>query len=182
MLLDNNYKNKQNDGIEIVFIPDYVYKMLNYKNIELSIKDLNHAYDFLKDDINKQDIKDFLVCNRLLHENLTNCLNSVYLENITYNKQDEQDIINLFSNSDITNINMSTDNNRDKGIWSLVPKDDFVFIVIHSGFTNYILHNNLVNFKRLFFKELIDYVYRYYGESKLVNSYFFNVLFKLKQG
>jgi hypothetical protein len=89
-----------------------------------------------------------------------------------YNNIDVNDFIRLYSNPkiDLNTIIMNGDNDH-KGIFEFQVTDNTVFIILHSGFTNFILFN-ISSFKPYFLNRLMSCLVNAFGEETVLNSNF----------
>lgn len=86
----------------------------------------------------------------------------------------ESEFISLYMNNKI-NINtiiMNEDNDSYKQLFELKVTDNTVYVILHSGFTNFIPYS-VYEFKSYFLKKLMNCVVNAFGEETVFNSGFF---------
>ena len=85
--------------------------------------------------------------------------------------KDVIELTEILSNNN--EINMSTtDNVTNRQDFAIEVCENTVFIILKSGFTNYILKNEL-SYKNVFMEILIEELFKYFGERRVINKWKF---------
>ena len=85
--------------------------------------------------------------------------------------KDVIELTEILSNNN--EINMSTtDNVTNRQDFAIEVCENSVFIILKSGFTNYILKNEL-SYKNVFMEILIEELFKYFGERRVINKWKF---------
>lgn len=190
------YKNvpKYNSG-SIVFIPDYVYKQLTKLGITseklymvasmVTSSDVNNIMNqlagVLKKGMSTRDIRDIRVMNKVMYKALFN--SSLYIPSITAlsvlleicdmatgeyidDDNNENEVINLYANQkiDIETILMSGNNKNE--LYTCDVMTETLLVIIHDGFTNFILNNDKKTGKKL-----SEGLLNYYAQRLGTDSY-----------
>lgn len=145
----------------------------------------------------KIDVLDYYWANTIMNELLYAPDDSIYNEasascmydiyNIATDKVIENgrnNFINTYSNKqlvlpdivDINSIILNKDENNNT-ILQLVVTQGTIFIVVDSGFTNFIVYNNY-SFKTFIREHLVGVIYKHYSEDVVVNHPLFKVLIR----
>ena len=66
----------------------------------------------------------------------------------------------------------TTDNVTNRQDFAIEVCENTVFIILKSGFTNYILKNEL-SYKNVFMEILIEELFKYFGERRVINKWKF---------
>lgn len=158
--------------------------------------------DELKNKLSLNDIMDLDVCNNILNKNifLTNKVahdknipkagsdelidmlpytTNVLVVNNGLNENARKNIISLYCNKDIDTeaILLSKNKSEIDKVCSFVKTDDTLFIIYHSGFTNFLVYGG--EFKNLISKYIIDTMVSGYGEDRAVTSSIFRSFLRL---
>lgn len=185
-------------GIELIFLPDYIVNALKSKNI--TIQDIDNAFSIemrkflgksdevnykimprtaeqlLKQKLSKLDIDDLIVYNDLFSYKVVECSKWNFLQYVTGKSV-------LAINPDEINNSLSAlyDNNMSINIsntFDAIPGSDCLYLVLHKGFTNFVLNNDY-KLRCDIFGAIVDKVVIRFGEDRLVNSSFFKDYIKL---
>lgn len=178
---------------ELIYTRDVTSRTLENENIRV----LNEW--FIKN-MSKMDILDLITANDIFFENILDIrrvryknendrhigtFNYVYNalpEALHYNLDSKQklDLISHYQNKDVdlNTIIMSRDTNTDSVVWSMVVTENTLFIVMHPGFSNFIVYNNL-KFKEYFVTRLVDCLFKMFGEDAVVNHRIFKSFIRL---
>jgi hypothetical protein len=166
--------------------------IINYRTERDKVERLN---DILSKNISKNDIVDMILANRLL----TTHLLSKYFWEVRNNAgvsqyirselprltdwMDSQEKLNEFKllyadkNINIEAINMSKDNNEEN-VWEFKQTENTLFVVLRSGFTNFIVYPGLEKFKDDFIMLIVNYMFKVYGEQETTRNGVFQTFIK----
>ena len=176
----------KDDRIFLFAIPDFLYKTLRANKLTLS-NIVSESGGFstnilkkLRETFTNRDFSMLVAGQELLNEVLKNSdgtlENDIYYDvyDNTYNSDKSKDVIELteiLSNNN--EINMSTtDNVTNRQDFAIEVCENTVFIILKSGFTNYILKNEL-SYKNVFMEILIEELFKYFGERRVINKWKF---------
>ena len=176
----------KDDRIFLFAIPDFLYKTLRANKLTLS-NIVSESGGFstnilkkLRETFTNRDFSMLVAGQELLNEVLKNSdgtlENDIYYDvyDNTYNSDKSKDVIELteiLSNNN--EINMSTtDNVTNRQDFTIEVCENIVFIILKSGFTNYILKNEL-SYKNVFMEILIEELFKYFGERRVINKWKF---------
>ena len=176
----------KDDRIFLFAIPDFLYKTLRANKLTLS-NIVSESGGFstnilkkLRETFTNRDFSMLVAGQELLNEVLKNSdgtlENDIYYDvfDNTYNSDKSKDVIELteiLSNNN--EINMSTtDNVTNRQDFAIEVCENSVFIILKSGFTNYILKNEL-SYKNVFMEILIEELFKYFGERRVINKWKF---------
>lgn len=176
----------KDDRIFLLAIPDFLYKTLRANKISLRniVSDSCGCNTVIKDKLREtftnRDFSMLVAAQEILKETLKNTDGTLETEidystyENTYNSDKSQDVIELseiLSNNN--EINMSTtDNVTNRQDFTIEVCENIVFIILKSGFTNYILKNQL-SFKNVFMEIMIEELFKYFGERRVINNWIF---------
>jgi len=183
-----------NEKSSMVFIPDYVYDSLVGYGISLEeIANVDRpGVNVLVDKILKllsvNDLSELELVNQLMYNVLykTKLSDVIYsggyndvirhIYNITYNSdEDYNKIINLYYNKKISDDDvLMSDNNK---IYTVKHERNVVFVIIHDGFTNFIVNNNK-EISDVLSKRLLDYCVKGLGKDNFDKSYLVKLAIK----
>lgn len=174
-------------GVEPIFIPDYIVSALQSRGVTLVelegiIKEdvtryMNGADNsglletYLKSKLSIMDIKDLLIYNTYTLLKLTTDPQGTYnyitnsLRNIAYDDKEKLNTLQALYN------NMS---NNDTNLYDFHLGADCIFVILHSGFSNYIINNTSSDVVEVF-RKLVNKIVSSYGEARLVPSNFFKL-------
>ena len=193
------YNNGTFKRTNLIAIPDYVLPMLLSRGMELDDitaaasnagNGLNTTYNihpFLQtcdQYLSNFDIKDIISSNYILYNNILGsnwATPALTLAAAKYNHTPEDTIalINALYNKGDSNLLLPEDtkvSNIDNNIelpFSIKFSEFGVFVILHSGFTNCITHNDMET-KRFYTKVLVESIYNMYGEEVLTHSVVFS--------
>lgn len=171
----------------------------------VSVRDIDNGIldtfrKWIDANISKNDIKDIMIANSVLNKllytdnyhsfdggndrkfgtELIFCSELYGVVSSSSTKDEEADFISLYSNPeiDINTIIMSRDKNVENTLWSTVVTENTIFIVLHSGFTNFMTYNNL-EFRKHFASCVLDYIVKYFNEDTAVKGRVFKSFIRL---
>lgn len=153
----------------------------------------NDKFKLLADNlknVSATDLEDIININNILLRVLLNTGYGVLDSNINtlinvvsdlqYDKENtyeidakkKYDLLNIYFNKDIPNddILMSEDKNK---VFTSVATDNNLFIVLHDGFTNFIVNNDR-DVKKKFLNRLMDYMFTKLEKRRVYNSKIFS--------
>lgn len=184
--------------ISVVLIPDYLAKTLPAVGITFeqldkttSFGDTN-SFNFLNkmftERVSKADIKDLLVANYLLRDMIMPnidgdsyndrgvfryIVNELRYAAELYSIYPFQDFIFTYSNADVDiNTIIVSEDDIHKQVFEFRVTDNTVFVILHSGFTNFLVHNS-IDFKQYFLSKLMDCTFNAFGEESVYQTTFF---------
>lgn len=176
----------KDDRIFLFAIPDFLYKTLRANKLTLSnIVSESGGFSTMiqkkfRETFTNRDFSMLVAGQELLNEALKNTDGTVECDvfydiyDNTYNSDKTKDVIELteiLSNNN--EINMSTtDNVTNRQDFAIEVCENSVFIILKSGFTNYILKNEL-SYKNVFMEILIEELFKYFGERRVINIWKF---------
>lgn len=186
-------KHNKVKNVSIVFIPDYLVKTLESRNITLDILDkyisnfdinnINVINKILTDNIAIYDLHDLIDFNIMLNNKLLNSSNNNYVTNdlllhsnyIITDANTNHDLIELYHDPkiDVRSIIVSRNNIALDTVCNMAHTDNTVFIILRNGFTNFMIYN-IKGFKEIFLANVVDFIHKVYGEDVLNNSTIFN--------
>jgi len=182
-------KNEKMYNKGVVFIPKYIVDALNNSGLTLDMLDrkfnsINKGnkiinIDELIGDLSNYDFKTWV--------NLDSYLTYKLFKNIDFRKQDnlsktifwsfipdnnrlsEVETLNLFYSK---NLNLLLSNVNNEKTYSLEVTDNNIFVVVHSGFTDMVIDNDLKG-KKEFLTNLMNKMFDFYGEEEMLQNVFF---------
>lgn len=182
------------NGLTLDHIDSSVGRLTNY-----DVNKIQVLRDTFKDKLSLSDIADLVVCNNILNENIFRTSEIAYrkyedrlagtedfIKDLEYlvnenglNEDARKNIISLYcdKDKDVDTIILSKDKSEIEKICSFVQTDDTLFVVAHSGFTNFIVYGG--EFKKLISKYIIDKLILVYGEDRAVLSNVFKSFLRL---
>lgn len=184
----------QANGVSLDYLDSMVGKLDNYSDPK--VKEL---MDNLRDKLSLNDIADLAVTNEILNEKIFKVSDIVYkdmdsrrtgtedfVKDLAYLAMEKgliedarKNVISLYCEKDIETdtIILSKDKSEIDKICSFVQTDDTLFVVVHSGFTNFLVYGG--EFKKLISKYIIDKLFLGYGEDRTVKSNVFKSFLRL---
>ena len=193
--------------ISAVFIPDFIVKTLKSRGMELIdfetnlITNKDNTLTWLKDNLSKLDMKDWVSINHMLNGKLLprqkNKMSSFFSEinNETFYNFIERDIrnkvgmiedvvnmeeiIKLYTSDKVDIKSIILSNNHNELPYTFVQGNDTVFVIISEGFMNFIVYN-IKEFKETFVSSLVDYSFKGLGELRTTRSELFMDYISLK--
>jgi hypothetical protein len=81
-------------------------------------------------------------------------------------------------NIDLQNIIMSRDKNTVDTVWTTVVCDNTLFVIMHSGFTEFVDSIN-IQYQYYFVERIIDCLFKEFGEHAVINSMYFKSFIRL---
>lgn len=188
------------NNISVVFIPDFIVKTLKSRNMELidletsMVTNKDNTISWLKNNLSKLDIKDWLsvnhmMCSKLLpkqknritgfgveSDSFSFCYdleNNVRRSvNMTQDVENMEQLLSLYSNTDIDIKSIILSNNHNELPYTLVKGNDTVFVIISEGFMNFVVYD-IKLFKETFVSSLVDYCFNGLGELRTTRSALF---------
>lgn len=189
------------DEVGVVFIPDYTVTALKASGLTLEAMNKLVIASNAKDSdgqrladllggISLTDIEDTILVNRILinilfkisYPEITSLALglihgleiAMYSKKNTYVISDDKkyDLLNIYFNKNIDNdsILVSEDKNE---VFTLVNTGDTLFVVLHDGFTNFIVNND-TEVQAEFLNSLMDYMFTKLGRERVYNSELFS--------
>lgn len=213
VILDESYEGvkmkqvKDSKRISAVFIPDFIVKTLKSRGMELIdletnlITNKDNTLTWLKDNLSKLDIKDWVSINHMLNSKLlprqknkmsygfsTDDDNTFFkfIESDIRNKVgmledvvNMEEIVKLYTNDKVDIKSIILSNNHNELPYTFVQGNDTVFVIISEGFMNFIVYN-IKEFKETFVSSLVDYSFKGLGELRTTRSELFMDYISLK--
>lgn len=184
--------------ISIAMIPDYLAKTLPAVGITFEQLDkltsVEKAYEnkdllntMFLDKVSRTDIQDLILANIMLNDHILPSRDGIYLDKglnkyivddlkyaaDLYTTYTINDFITSYSSKDvdINTIIVSEDDNH-KQVFEFRITDNTVFVILHSGFTNFLVYNSN-EFKVYFLNKLMDCVFNAFGEETVYQTALF---------
>jgi len=180
-------------GIELIFIPDYIVNAL--KSRDITIQDLDNAFevqlrnflmnklqdqsidvpnkakDILTNKLSKIDLEDLEVFNEMnvykigdpvMQSMRASFITKVLDKNILVQSDEviNKTLLSLYDN----NMSISIDK-----LFSTYIGSNCIYVILHKGFTNFVIDNNL-DLKFNVFSAIMDKVVSNFGEDRFVKS------------
>lgn len=184
----------QANGMTLDYIDSTVGKLDGYE-----VHKHGHLVNEIMNKLSLNDIADLTVCNEILNNNVFQTNEIVYrssedrphgvetfVQDLYYNVMDyglnedaRKNIISLYCDKDIDTdtIIMSKNKSEIEKVCSFVKTDDTLFVIFHSGFTNFLVYGG--EFRTLISKYIIDNIVSGYGEDRAVTSSVFKSFLRL---
>ncbi len=184
-------------GLTLEMLDKHVGEYSGYHNTMINLDNINKWF---KNNMSSNDITDLVLANDIFTNNVLRIHNLLYKANndknigtlrylqdelpslVGYNIKDTnyKEFIYLYCNPniDINSIIMSRTNSEENAVWSTVVTEHTIFIILHEGFTNFIVYN-IKEFKEVFTSSLVDSIFKMFGEDTVVNSSIFKSFIRL---
>ncbi len=184
-------------GLTLEMLDKHVGEYSGYHNTMINLDNINKWF---KNNMSSNDITDLVLANDIFTNNVLRIHNLLYKANndknigtlrylqdelpslVGYNIKDTnyKEFISLYCNPniDINSIIMSRTNSEENAVWSTVVTEHTIFIILHEGFTNFIVYN-IKEFKEVFTSSLVDSIFKMFGEDTVVNSSIFKSFIRL---
>jgi len=176
---------------EMIYIPDYIVKTLELYDFSLEkLYDIIANETIVKDDVvidklltmlTKSDIGVLVQLNKRMNKFLKITNGRVALGSLMdtffsfdYNYLKDNEILELFNSKKI-NLLMSNENNDS---YTFKTIGNTIFVVVHTGFTDFIIYNDLL-VKNKYVQDLLDYMINVFGED-VVKEEIFRLYFSLR--
>lgn len=190
-------KTMEARGLTLEMLDKHVGEYYGYHNTMINLDNINKWF---KNNMSSNDITDLVLANDIFTNNVLRIHNLLYKANndknigtlrylqdelpslVGYNIKDTnyKEFISLYCNPniDINSIIMSRTNSEENAVWSTVVTEYTIFIILHEGFTNFIVYN-IKEFKEVFTSSLVDSIFKMFGEDTVVNSSIFKSFIRL---
>lgn len=190
-------KTMEARGLTLEMLDKHVGEYSGYHNAMINLDNINKWF---KNNMSSNDITDLVLANDIFTNNVLRIHNLLYKANndknigtlrylqdelpslVGYNIKDTnyKEFISLYCNPniDINSIIMSRTNSEENAVWSTVVTEHTIFIILHEGFTNFIVYN-IKEFKEVFTSSLVDSIFKMFREDTVVNSSIFKSFIRL---
>jgi len=190
-------KTMEARGLTLEMLDKHVGEYSGYHNTMINLDNINKWF---KNNMSSNDITDLVLANDIFTNNVLRIHNLLYKANndknigtlrylqdelpslVGYNIKDTsyKEFISLYCNPniDINSIIMSRTNSEENTVWSTVVTEHTIFIILHEGFTNFIVYN-IKEFREVFTSSLVDSIFKMFGEDTVVNSSIFKSFIRL---
>lgn len=142
--------------------------------------------DWFEEKLSKNDVSDIMTANEMVSEllsvsNIRSDTMSQFMQDSLWSlkkrgydyESTRRDFISFYADHSINTDNYVLDDDNNVKIVDTVITETTVFVILHRGFTNFKVYNDL-SFKKKFSSFMLNLVFKAYGEEAVVYSDFFS--------